>query len=343
MPSTTPKANKENLHVTITLGPGSVEHFHHFLLGFFVPLICELSTEWTNLDRVFVRGCGPMDRLLHEFGDDRIEIIDKYWHQQIRERVTRDGSPTVSTLGVDRTLRFVTLRGCDYPAAYNARKFAKARAVLSSLDIIQSEIRTTAANWPRGNARILLIERGAALDFYQSERSENKGSGRERRSIANHQELYQVLRQEHKGCLNVMTETLTLARQFALFSLADIIIAQHGAALANIVWARPSATVIEVFPKDLRADQRGQQFLLQSCSLHGISLQRFLQDREHADVDIELMRATLQKCITSVDYPVMSRLRAVTFWTIRPLLPLKIIYRSLLRRAWNKFARGIGI
>ena len=38
-----------------------------------------------------------------------------------------------------------------------------------------------------------------------------------------------------------MTETLPLAEQIAFFSLADVIIAQHGAALSNLITAPGNA------------------------------------------------------------------------------------------------------
>ncbi len=94
--------------------------------------------------------------------------------------------------------------------------------------------------------RILVIDRGDADPFYVSDRAEAKTSGRQRRCIVNHQELVAALEQRFPGTHTVLLESLPLAEQIALFSTADIVIAQHGAALANMVWMRPEARLIEI-------------------------------------------------------------------------------------------------
>src|SRR5262249_101125 len=53
--------------------------------------------------------------------------------------------------------------------------------------------------------------------------------------------------------VTVILERATLAEQIALFSLADVVIAQHGAALANVVWCRSGARVIEIAPQAYRS------------------------------------------------------------------------------------------
>ena len=299
----------EDWHLTIRLarGGGSVEHFHHFLLGFFIPLIHLRSTKWVTppFKRLFVRSCGPLDPLIKELGDDCIEIIDKDQHRQLAEVGSHKGS---DEKGVE--LRLVTVRGCDWPCAYDKRKFTRAREVLLSIDAFQRERRLLKDEWsPR---RILLIKREPSLAFYNSERSEIKTSGQERRSIANQDELYRSLRGRWVGCLCVSTETLTIARQVALFSLADIIIAQHGAALANVVWARQNATVIEIFPYT-SGFEKEVDFFGHLCRCMGLRYRRVLQSHEHSDVDIDEVHKIVAECITSPGSPLMSRIRSIKF------------------------------
>lgn len=333
-----PSQTKENWHVTV-IGAGSVEHFHHFLLGLFVPLIYQLSTKWAKaqFNRLIIRSCGPLDSLIHEFRDDRIEIVDRDRHRQMAEAAAHSGFASADTLAMqDAKIRFVTIRGCDYPFTYDRGKFAKAREVLLSIGTIRSEMRSLADNWPRSGARILLIQRGPSPVFYYSDRAETKGSGQERRSIANHEELYRSLDLDYVGCLNVMTEKLTLARQFALFSLADIIIAQHGAALANIVWARPSATVIEIFPNTLTARQMEHDFFFNLSRCMGLRYRRVRQDHEHSDVDIDEIREIVAKSIASPAYRVVPRLRSAAFRISRPAMRIRRGLSSFIHRVWSK-------
>jgi hypothetical protein len=336
--SSPPSQTMEHWHVTIVHAPGSVEHFYHFLLGFFVPLIFHLFRKWEHAQfrRLIIRSCGPLDLLIRELGDNRIEIIDKDEHRQI-VRSTASNSATCTDILMPVKLRFVTIRGCDCPAAYDKRKFARAREALLSIDSIRSEMHSLNDHSPCGNARILLIQRGPSLDFYHSERSERRRSGQERRSIANHEELHQWLRLDHDGCLNVMPEKLTFARQFALFSWADIIIAQHGAALANILWARPSATVIEILPNTLSSDRKDLFRCLARCM--GLRYRRVRQDHEHSDVDIEEIREVVKEAIAAPAYRVMSRLRSTGFKIFGPAIPMRHLASPLYRVP----PRGLGL
>jgi Glycosyltransferase 61 len=333
-------------HLTINHGPGSIEHFYHFLLGFFVPLIHQISITWRDrrLGRIFVRSCGPMDRILREIGDGRLEIIDKQLHSRMRKPTAPDSSLRCKPLDLmPPAIQFVTLQGCDYPSTFDARKFARVRETWGSFENVRKEIETVGRDWIQSDARILLIERGSGDPFYWSERSEAKGSGRERRSVNNHRELYHALLQKHNGCLNVVLEEIPLARQFALFSLADIIIAQHGAALANLIWARAGATIIEIFPKTLRLDQKIWDLFRYLALCVGLRHRRFFQSEEHGEVAVELLCALVAKLIASPDRSIVSRLRKVIFVGIRPLFVLKFALLFFSCRALNRFAKGAAV
>jgi Glycosyltransferase 61 len=343
---------KQNWHVSVVNGTGSLDRFHHFLLGFFIPIVYQLSTSWAKakFNNLIVRSCGPLDSLMREFGHDRIEIIDKDQHRQMAEAAVH-GDPACAdmSLGENVKLRFVTIHGCDYPETYDKRKFEKARDVLQSIVAIRSEIHALMDHWPREGARILLIQRGSSLAFYHSEQSVLKGSGRDRRSIANHEELHQSLRRDHAGCLNVLTENLTLARQFALFSLADIIVAQHGAALANIVWARPSATVIEITPKRLGVREEEfrefPDFFLHLSRCVGLRHRRVWQDHQFGDVDINQIRSVVAEIIAAPEHPAIPRFRSAAFRIYQPVIPIGRAVRSYIRRGLGKalrLARNLG-
>ena len=64
------------------------------------------------------------------------------------------------------------------------------------------------------------------------------------RRLSNEAELIEAL--ARVGFASVTLETLSLAEQIRLVRGADIIVAPHGAGLANIVFASPGAVVVEL-------------------------------------------------------------------------------------------------
>lgn len=306
--------------LTIRTGPGSVEHFFHFLLGFYVPLVYHLMQVWRpgDFDRLLVRSCGPLDALIRELGDDRIEIVDKVEHGRMAEHPA----------GFDH----VEIAGNDYPRMYDARRFSAVRDHLVADPAVQAEIRSLSETWPRADGRILLIQRGAGPAFYDSERSEVKGSGVQRRSIGNHDDLLRAMRSRHRGCMNVQLENTTLARQVALFHLADVMIAQHGAALANIIWAPGNATVIEIVPGTLRPDQKENAFFRNLAWCAGLRYRRIAQQDDHGDVDIGAIVRQVDRALAVRHHPIAQEARRGSFRLAQPLMPLMQRGRSLAAR-----------
>ena len=334
-------------HVTIRHDVGSPEHYHHFLLGFLVPLVYHLSTDWKRerFDRLLVRSCGPLDRLLQELGESRIEIVEKNRHHDMTADSGQHRTRSADTPSADDPKKFVIIHGCDHPAAYDGAKFRVVRNRFLSMEPIRSAVRALDERWPRDvGPRILLIERGPSLAYYLSSDAERKKSGAERRSIANHEDLYRALQLDFPACLNVRTETLTLAEQIALFSLADIIIAQHGAALANLIWARPTATVVEIFPTTARLEQRARHlFSFLACCI-GLRYFKVAQQDKHSDVDVEAIRAVVARAIAATPSPLRSRLRAAAFAMLRTVLSIRNAGRDqylLVRARAAHVTRGI--
>ena len=104
--------------------------------------------------------------------------------------------------------------------------------------------------------RILLMQRAALDPFYVTQESEVRSSGAQRRSIPNLHAGAAVVTQVHDNLLTAALEKLQLADQMALFSVVDIVIAQHGAALGNMLWMRRGTYVIEIATRRLRPFSR---------------------------------------------------------------------------------------
>lgn len=75
-----------------------------------------------------------------------------------------------------------------------------------------------------------------------------RGNARHHRSVVNEREL--TSRLADLGFDLVDPSSLSVAEQIRAFAEADIIVAPHGAALANLVFASPGATAVELFPPD---------------------------------------------------------------------------------------------
>jgi hypothetical protein len=107
---------------------------------------------------------------------------------------------------------------------------------------------------PPSPIKILLIGRGntnAGGKGTKNIRDETQTSGAQRRSIPNLPQLERSLRDTF-GTKNIATtylENLGIHEQFYLFRSASIVIAQHGAALANILFMHPTSKgVVEISP-----------------------------------------------------------------------------------------------
>jgi Glycosyltransferase 61 len=325
----------EDWHITVTIPPGgSVEHYHHFLTGFFAPLIYHIKTDWAGVgfNRLLVRSCGPLDPIVRDFTDGRVEIIDKDRHREMAEPSRSSKAPAAQIQPFD----FLTIEGCDLPIAYNRQIFMQAREHVLSNETIRAEIALLDDDWSR--PRILLVERGSSHPFYNSEQSEIKGSGRDRRSIGNHDALFYLLRRSFAGCRNIIAENLSFVRQVALFSLADIIIAQHGAALANMLWARQGTTVIEIYPvpQGLKHDFF---FYLSRCM--GLRYRRVWQQDEHSEVDLDKVHRIVARAAVRPASRVLTGLHSASYCFLRPTLRTRLFLRRNSRRVVRRIRRLI--
>lgn len=109
---------------------------------------------------------------------------------------------------------------------------------------------------------IILIERGTQKLKYNKENLnkyisqnislKNVKTGSERRSINNHNKLDIYLQNKFKNKYsNIILENTSIANQITLFNNAKIIIAQHGAALANLIFCKTNTKILEIEPINL--------------------------------------------------------------------------------------------
>ena len=259
------------LHLSIQTNSGSCEHYYHFLLGYLLPFAAYVARLGIVDNRIILlRSCGPLDRILRELGLPGLLLCERFTHLDIKALIT----PIVWA-------EIEEVSGFDFGQLPEDEFHYDIAGIEAGIDFLRSrlaaEIALAAskidASWS-DRPRLLLIERGEADPFYQSSLAEHRNAANQRRFIGNHGELTQAMTAAYAGFQNLRIETMPLAEQIAWFGLADIVVAQYGAALSNIVWMRRGTHVIEIAPNTRSVPRAVFSKLAQGC---GVSYARLPQ------------------------------------------------------------------
>lgn len=183
----------------------------------------------------------------------------------------------------------MTIGGYDDPRRYDERVFAGVRQQLIQrlAGELQEAVRLAEASFIGEGPRLVLINRLPPDPFYATPQSEIRTAGADRRSIANPEELALRLASAGHAVLTTALEEASLATQIAVFTSADIIVAQHGAALANVIWARRHTRVIEIAPLEMATQLRQRDFFGRLAQCMAMPHERVWQDLPHGRVDPE--------------------------------------------------------
>jgi hypothetical protein len=243
---------------------GSVQTFYHFLLGYFLPVT--LWLERGGMSSIVLRDCGPMNAWFDLLPPDaEVEIVQ----------------PGVALAAVTgKWMRYRAIRGLDDPAHFDASRLRAARAAV--LARIGGADRLT----PH---RVLVVDRGSSDAFHSGPGSETEMSGRQRRSTPN---LAAVVASLSFTCPVDVVDTATLApvEQIRAVRDARVLVGQHGAGLAHMLWLEQGASVVEIQPP--LPDEARDLFARLAATL-GHDYVRIQQESVHAPVDAELLRSCL--------------------------------------------------
>lgn len=268
---------------------GKRDHYYHFVLGVMLPLCNYLSKEGPAKTPVLVETCGPFDRILHELRLRRLIVTERRSHQRLQRTLTPELAAPVSLGGYDlHNPRTSLSTEIDHKAIRRAATWISKRL---GKGVAKYQERLE-ADWT-GSPRILVIDRAPPDPYYASALSIRKSSGAQRRRIGNHAEMVAAIASGFGNCHNVLLEGKSLAKQIALFQLADVVVAQHGAALVNTIWLRPDARVIEVAQED-RAPRPN---FLQLAEALGFAHRFVGQDSSFGPVDIPTVIAALDAAV----------------------------------------------
>jgi hypothetical protein len=233
---------------------GFIEHYYHFIFDLLLPLNILLKKVPSDVVFVFESFGVFTDRLQYLFpGRTRIES-----ESTIPAETKRMNLIGMNPLGIHLTRKAVEHFKND---------------ICNSLGVDQTD---------NGNM-ILLIER-LPPDQYFIEEATRKGAGASRRSILNHDVLMSTLHSmvsEPFVFHNLQLEKITFREQVNYFSKAKVVLAQHGAGLANCIWMNPRSIVVE-----LNSEVHKNHFsIISKVKQHSYFLYRL--SGTHSEIDVE--------------------------------------------------------
>jgi hypothetical protein len=225
------KNNKQIIKVTNKRAAGYLWHYCHFLIDCVFQEFRQLGvTEHTQIARI-----KSVQQSVGVFGDfynkllpyKNMELDAQNWDKLFAtSRLITAPSHVLNRIDINgnRTGPF-SMGYFDEFYEYIVNKFS---------------LKNPTGNFPK----IILIERGLQNLIYSKH-----DSGRNRRYIKNHVELKKFLENKYgSNFKNLMLENVDIVDQIRYFYNAQIVIAQHGAALSNVIWMKPGTHVVEIAP-----------------------------------------------------------------------------------------------
>lgn len=205
---------------------GSVQEYYHFLLGYLGPVLVWLERHPGT--QIAMRDCGPMqpwiDALL---GNEDLEILNP---------------GAMLHLFAGKRHKSRVLRGFDDPARFNSAHLQEFRDIA----LRRAGITTSAA---ADMAGITVIDRATSGEFNATAAAEVPASGASVRSIPNLRETVTSPSFTSAGAVQVVDAAhMSPIEQMQLFSSTSLLIGQHGAGLANMLWMPRGSAVVEILP-----------------------------------------------------------------------------------------------
>lgn len=198
---------------------GSVQEYYHFILGYLGPILLWLDK---HPGKAFaIRDCGPMQPWIDcMLGHEDMVVMNP-------------GGMLHMVAG--KVHRTAILKGLDDPQRFNAGKLrAYRRLALASADV--EDIAEPQA--------LTVIDRATAGVFNASADAEVPESGAAVRSTPNLREAVAVF----DDAVIIDAAHVAPRDQLVQFVHTRVLVGQHGAGLANMLWMPAGGTVVEILP-----------------------------------------------------------------------------------------------
>src|SRR5271156_2069347 len=156
-------STEREIHVTCNPLGGSVQHYHHFPLGYLVPLVSEWNSLVSNsgATRILVRSCAILDPILHALELPRLVVLPQQAHSEMKL------GHQIGTEEIEK-IRFVTLTGYDYPQSYRSQIFnsVKNQLLFRFCNQIMQHQEKINIEFTQDSPKILFINRLNPDSFY---------------------------------------------------------------------------------------------------------------------------------------------------------------------------------
>jgi hypothetical protein len=134
----------------------------------------------------------------------------------------------------------------------------------------------------------------SVLDAYYADHEtlpKRKTYGAHRRKVTNLDSL-SVRLQRHYGksaqVKRVCSDTLTLQQQITQYVNANVLVLGHGAGMVHMLWMQPKSLVVEIIPRTKAKDNNGAvQGCRRLCTIMGFRLERIVVADAHDVVGVE--------------------------------------------------------
>jgi hypothetical protein len=254
------------------LSHGALDNYFHFMFGYLLPFI-EIFSPIRAGQRFQFCDCGPMNRILLNLPGFNTQVVTA------QHMVMAMSGAFAAMAGRPR----ITVPGFDSVQAYSLSRFIRVRGAMSRH--FGPRIDAAGATFPAASKErfVLVVDRAPPHPYYQGDGVTAGLSGTTRRSVPNMAALAEAIGARHPVVM-VRLEDLDLFEQIHLFARAWRVVAQHGAGLANLIWMRKGATVVEIFPDT--PESKVQDYFGPLAKVLGLSRTVLPQDDAHAEVPV---------------------------------------------------------
>lgn len=257
---------------------GSIKHYFHFFYGVFIPIILEYISEskkHSDLTFIIDDDIGPMLRILLELP---IDIKLKYYLDDDLNNLDIEHK-YLQPLDKNQHIKKKYDKFINYFIYTEINNFMN--KCLNTYDLILNNNITY---------DIVVIERkinkALSTEYYANNKYTNimKTSGKERRSILNHDDFFNHIKKmyQQKKVINVSLEFMSIFQQYHLFSNATLVIAQHGASLANILFMKENTYVIEIVSKN----KQKESWFTPISNVCNINHYEYVTEHDHVSIDL---------------------------------------------------------
>ena len=274
------------MYVKLNSNYGTITHYYHFFYGVLVPLILyHLKHKETNF--IITDNLGPMLKILYEIP---LNILFKCENPQ----------------------KFTKIIPLDnFRSKYFFRKESNKMSYEDKIKICNF-FKLNVPEYIKCNKSydIVLIERGSDAKYKLLNYSKDHPllqklgtkSGSERRAIRNHREICLELEKDYGDKFkNIVLENTSIYYQYHIFSNAKLIIAQHGAALANVIFMKDFSNVLEIIPKE-KLDLEGEDSFKNLSIMSKLNYYSIETKENYAIINIKTLKIIIDKLLYMTDY-----------------------------------------